>query len=263
MPKTCFIIGPIGETGSAVRENSDDFIKYIVAPCTALKEFDYAPPIRADQLNEPGRITSQVIKLLIEADLVIADLTTNNANVYYELSLRHAVGKPAIHMAAEGTPLSFDVRDNRTIFYTMHSRVAENARNELANQIQQVHKNGYRATNPIVETVGIISLEHSADPNQNALGQLMQAVQGLNGEIKEVQAGMRTIFQASLSRFPEWITYPSATGPTGSTGPGGSSLPRRNSIYDLLGPGPPRQSILDPEITADSINKPPQPKSRT
>jgi hypothetical protein len=33
------------------------------------------------------RFTSQIIKLLIEADLVIADLTNNNANVYYELTL--------------------------------------------------------------------------------------------------------------------------------------------------------------------------------
>jgi hypothetical protein len=43
------------------------------------------------------------VTLLLEADLVIADLTTNNANVYYELSLRHAIGKPVIHMAAEET----------------------------------------------------------------------------------------------------------------------------------------------------------------
>jgi hypothetical protein len=103
MPKTCFVIGPIGEPGTTIRNEADDFMKYIVSP--VLGELDYGEPIRADRLNEPGRITSQVIKLLLEADLVIADLTTNNANVYYELSLRHAIGKPAIHMAFEGTPL--------------------------------------------------------------------------------------------------------------------------------------------------------------
>jgi hypothetical protein len=87
MPKTCFVIGPIGEPGSAIRIEADDFMKYIVSP--VLKELDYGEPTRADLLNEPGRITSQIIKLLLEADLVIADLTTNNANVYYELSPRH------------------------------------------------------------------------------------------------------------------------------------------------------------------------------
>ena len=135
MSRKCFVISPIGEAGSPIRSNADDLMEYIVAPCPALREFAYDPPIRADSLNEPGRITSQVIKLLMDADLVIADLTGNNANVYYELSSRHAIGKPAIHMAFDGTPLSFDVRDNRTIFYTMHSRIAENARNELSDQI--------------------------------------------------------------------------------------------------------------------------------
>ncbi len=145
MPRTCFIIGPIGEPGGDVRQAADDFMQYIVNACPALKELDYSDPIRADQLNEPGRITSQVIKLLIEADLVIADLTNNNPNVYYELSLRHAIGKPVIHMVEAGTILSFDVRDNRTIAYTMHARVAEGASAELARQIHRVHSAGLSA----------------------------------------------------------------------------------------------------------------------
>jgi hypothetical protein len=94
MSKTCFVIGPIGDPGTTIRTEADDFMKYIVTACPALKEHGYDKPIRADQLNDPGRITSQVIKLLMEAELVIADLTGNNANVYYELSFRHALGKP-------------------------------------------------------------------------------------------------------------------------------------------------------------------------
>ena len=65
--------------------------------------------------------------LLMDAELVIADLTGNNANVYYELSFRHAIAKPVIHMALQDTRLSFDVQDNRTIFYTLQCREAETA----------------------------------------------------------------------------------------------------------------------------------------
>jgi hypothetical protein len=165
----CFVIGPIGEAGSAIRAEADDFMKYIVTPVVAHKDFGYDPPIRADNLNEPGRITSQIIKLLMDADLVIADLTGNNPNVYYELCLRHALGKPVIHMASDGTTLSFDVRDNRTIFYTMHSRTAESARAELDKQIRHIRKDGYKAMNPILETVGIVNLERSTVPEQVAL----------------------------------------------------------------------------------------------
>lgn len=190
--KKCFVIGPIGEADSTVRSDADDFMKYIVTPIVTLPEFGYDPPIRADSLNEPGRITSQIVALLMEADLVIADLTTNNANVYYELSLRHAIGKPVIHMAASGTNLSFDVRDNRTIFYTMHSRVAEGARVELESQIRHVQQAGYKPMNPILETVGIVNLERSAVPEEKALGQLMAMMSQLAADVQQVQSSVRT-----------------------------------------------------------------------
>src|ERR1051326_3457979 len=104
MPKSCFVIGPIGEAGGLIRAAADAFMTYIVEPTLGRPEFAYATPVlRADKLGEPGRITSQIITLLMEADLVISDLTGNNPNVYYELSLRHALGKPAIHMAENGT----------------------------------------------------------------------------------------------------------------------------------------------------------------
>ncbi|HVV41582.1 MAG TPA: hypothetical protein VHC94_11020 [Nitrobacter sp.] len=187
-PKTrqCFVIGPIGDAGTPIRTDADDFMKYIVGPVVTKPQFGYQP-IRADHLNEPGRITSQIIKMLLEADLVIADLSTNNANVYYELSLRHALGKPVIHMAVEGTKLSFDVRDNRTIFYTMHSRSAEEARNELERQIQHVLKDGYRAKNPILETIGIVQLERSEAPEDRAFGHIMAKLSQMDDAVREIQ----------------------------------------------------------------------------
>jgi hypothetical protein len=193
MPKTCFVIGPIGDPGTPIRAHADDFMKFIVAACPALTELEYDTPIRADSLNEPGRITSQIIKLLKEADLVIADLTENNANVYYELSLRHALGKPVIHMALDGTPLSFDVRDNRTIFYTMHARRVEIAKEELSNQIRRVHEEKYKPMNPILETIGIINLERSADPIQQAVAQLMSMVEGVSGDVQSLRSAMRDL----------------------------------------------------------------------
>ena len=188
MARTCFVICPIGEIGSPIRSASDDFMKYIISACEVFKEFDYDAPIRADQLNEPGRITSQVIKLLNESDLVIADLTGNNSNVYYELSLRHAIGKPVIHMATAGTTLSFDVQDNRTIFYTMHSRDAEAARQELTQQIRKVQMKGYKPLNPILETIGLIKLERSTEPQQEILAGLIRSIEGLASDVRSIGA---------------------------------------------------------------------------
>jgi hypothetical protein len=96
--KTCFVIGPIGASGSPEREHANTFLQYIVKPCNAFAEFDYADPVRADQIAAPGQITTQIIEHLLHDDLVIADLTGHNPNVFYELSLRHAIAKPVVQM---------------------------------------------------------------------------------------------------------------------------------------------------------------------
>src|SRR5215472_15936322 len=95
--KRCFVIGPIGERDSKVRTHADDLIQYIIAP--VIENCGYGPPERSDMMPEPGRITTQIVRELKEADLVIADLSFDNPNVYYELSLRHALGLRLIHMA--------------------------------------------------------------------------------------------------------------------------------------------------------------------
>jgi hypothetical protein len=121
MPKkTCFIIGPIGPTGSPQREHANTFLKYIVEPCAALAECDYADPVRADLIAEPGQITTQIIEHLLHDDLVLADLTDHNPNVFYELSLRHAIGKPVVQLG--GIPLPFDIYASRTIPFSFDVR---------------------------------------------------------------------------------------------------------------------------------------------
>jgi hypothetical protein len=58
--------------------------------------------IRADEISEPGIITSQVIQHLLDDHLVIADLTGHNANVFYELAIRHAIRKPVLQLIQKG-----------------------------------------------------------------------------------------------------------------------------------------------------------------
>ncbi len=202
MPKQCFVIGPIGEADSEIRKAADRFMKHIVEP--TLVKFDYEPPRRADKLGEPGRIPPQIIRWLRDADLVIADLTGNNPNVFYELSLRQAIGKPAIHMAEQGTVLAFDIHDNRTIFYTMDISDVEEACAELARQIERIGTAGYKASNPIVDAIPIIELAKSDNPMQQTLSSVVQTVEGLAAEVRRLSAAQSTTAQsttANLSLF--------------------------------------------------------------
>lgn len=139
-------------------------------------------------MPEPGRISTQIVRKLKEAELVIADLTFSNPNVYYEFCLRHALGLPLIHMALDGTRLPFDVIDGRTIFFHLLSRRAEAARKDPNDQIQHIEANGFKPSNPIVDTLEILKLEGSNVPIEKLLGQVLLAQSQLASKVDSLSA---------------------------------------------------------------------------
>ena len=111
--KTCFVITPIGDNNSDIRRHIEGIIDQAIVPALGEK---YEIEV-AHRKYEIGSINDRVIKSVVEADLVIANLTTTNPNVMYELAIRHSFGKPVIVIAEEGTKLPFDIVVENTIFY--------------------------------------------------------------------------------------------------------------------------------------------------
>jgi len=72
---------------------------------------------RADEVYGPGVIIADIIKQIIEAKLIIADISPKNPNVYYEIGYAHAFLKPTILIAEKNTELPFDVSPFRVLFY--------------------------------------------------------------------------------------------------------------------------------------------------
>ena len=78
-------------------------------------------PIRADEEQTGGIIHKPMYERLVLCEFAVADLTTANANVFYELGLRHAV-RPwsTVLMFAEGDRLPFDVGPLRAMPYKLN-----------------------------------------------------------------------------------------------------------------------------------------------
>ena len=112
-PKLCFVISPLGEPDSETRKRSDQVLKYVVRP--AVESCGYSA-VRADKIDKPGMITSQVIQHVVDDALVVADLTERNPNVFYELAIRHALRKPFVQIIRKGDTIPFDVANSRTIY---------------------------------------------------------------------------------------------------------------------------------------------------
>src|SRR5262245_3685323 len=115
-PVTCFVISPIGEDGTPERNRADQVFRHLI--CKALVPEGYEI-LRGDQDTNPGLVTPSLIASLAGADLIIADLSDRNPNVYYELAIAHSMVKPVVHVHRAGERLPFDVKDLRTIMYDL------------------------------------------------------------------------------------------------------------------------------------------------
>ena len=136
--KTCYIIGPIGKPDSKERKWADFVRKNIIEPTVI--ECDYQSPARSDD-PEKELIMTDIIEQMFDSDLVVADLTFLNPNVFYELGIRHCAQKPAIHLIETGISPPFDLGSNKAISISRDFEKVVEARAEIKARIQAIEKN--------------------------------------------------------------------------------------------------------------------------
>ncbi|MCX6900188.1 MAG: hypothetical protein NT105_16010 [Verrucomicrobia bacterium] len=184
-PKICFVIAPIGADASDVRVRSDQVLKHVIGP--SARDCGYEP-IRADQISEPGLITSQAIQHIVEDPLVIADLTGRNPNVFYELALRHALKKAVVQIIHATESIPFDVAASRTVHVDHHDldSVAK-AREEIVRQIRAVEKNPEEVDTPISVAVELQFLRKSDNPLEKSNAEIITMLQEIKAGLAEVR----------------------------------------------------------------------------
>lgn len=180
--RVCFVISPIGEDDSDIRRRSDQIFKYIIIPVS--QECGYEA-VRADKISRPGMITSQIIQHLLDDSLVIADLTGQNPNVFYELAIRHAVRKPYIQIVKKGEAIPFDISQSRTI-YIDHRDLDDvaNCKEEMIRQIKSVQE-GPAIDNPITHAIDLQFLTRSDNLLEKSNADIMSMIQDLNSNLSE------------------------------------------------------------------------------
>ena len=119
MKSVCFVLMPFGVKPDASNRAIDFDLVYknIFKPAI---EHAGLLPIRADEERAHGFIHKLMYERLLLSEYAIADLTILNANVYYELGVRHAA-RPAttIMTMVDQTGLPFDVTGLRAFTYSL------------------------------------------------------------------------------------------------------------------------------------------------
>ncbi|RYE46863.1 MAG: hypothetical protein EOP24_13115 [Hyphomicrobiales bacterium] len=182
--KRCFVIGPIGDPGSEIRRNADMLYHAVIEPVVGERYL----LSRADLEQKSGMITDVIIQRVNDSDLVIADLTTLNPNVFYELGIRHAAQKPTIHIAARPTKLPFDNAGYSTILLDLQDWFSQSeAKRELGAQVTDTERPDFKATNPVTQAITMKAFNASPDTEEKAIANIGGRVAALENMVNQLR----------------------------------------------------------------------------
>jgi len=124
MRPVCFMVMPFrkkpvtnAREGAPKELNCDRLWDAVFRPL--LEDLGYLP-VRAD-IESTSVIVKDMLNRLAYADLVLADVSLPNGNVYYELGIRHVAKETrCVQVAAEWFQPLFDIKQFRTITYPLH-----------------------------------------------------------------------------------------------------------------------------------------------
>jgi hypothetical protein len=138
--ETCFVMQPFAAPYG-------DYYERIYRPAI---EKTGLQPVRADaEIFATGKIIDQVWRGITSAKVLVAELTTKNPNVFYELGLAHALNKPVVLVSSNEPDVPFDLQHIRVIYYDVTDpfwgnklieKVAENILSALTNPEEAIFK---------------------------------------------------------------------------------------------------------------------------
>lgn len=150
--KLCFVITPYGkkDIGKGVKLDFEAVFEQIIKPVEALVSRHRLNILRSKDVKRSRLITDEMIRSILNAEVAIVDISSAddraNANVFYELGLRHAFRKRvSVIIAAKETRkhLPFDVKDLGVILY---DRKTERGRATASRAIADAIESGLRAS---------------------------------------------------------------------------------------------------------------------
>lgn len=179
--KKCFVISPIGESGTDVRIAADRVLKHIIRKALD-GDFEI---LRADENSNPGAISPRIVGSILEADLVVVDMSGSNPNVFYELAIAHGFRRPTVHIQRTGEKPAFDVKDMNTVRYDITDPDdVEMAQKRLREYARHAVEQPDSVETPLSSAERFVRVESSADPVAESNVQVMRAIRSLTTEVR-------------------------------------------------------------------------------
>jgi hypothetical protein len=177
----CFVVSTIGEPGSKERDTADMVLEFLIKRALGDK-YDVT---RGDEDSNPGAITPQIVESILEADLVIADLSGFNPNVYYEVAIAHGYERPTVHLQIAAEKPAFDLKDMRLVRYDMtNPRKLAAAVEMLEKFADYASEYPAKVLTPLSGAKQFLQIEESGDPVAQSNLEVIEQVRRLRTEVR-------------------------------------------------------------------------------
>ena len=134
-----FVIMPFGEDFLALYDNLKNRFR---------DDFEFT---NSGDLDNQQNILHDIVEGIAQADVVIADLTGLNANVFYELGLAHTMNKKVVIITQDLSELPFDIKSYRANEYSLQFNKIDKLIDELEKLLKGAIDDSVKYGNPVFD----------------------------------------------------------------------------------------------------------------
>ena len=138
---TAFVLMPFGG-------DFDSFYEKVLKPTLEEQGFDVN---RADDFQNRRNILKDVMEGISNGDLIVADLTGRNANVFYELATAHSFKKPVLMITQSIDDVPFDLSNYRLLEYSISISGLDETRAKIRNFAASFLGGDVSFSNPVTD----------------------------------------------------------------------------------------------------------------
>lgn len=122
----CFYLSPF-------REPFNTIYKDHIVPVVTTEDFTVE---RADDIFGTQPIIEDIWEAINSSSIILADVSTRNPNVMYEIGMAHTIGKPVVIITQDIEDIPFDLKHYRCIVYEYTPRGCKELENKLAGTLR-------------------------------------------------------------------------------------------------------------------------------
>lgn len=188
---------PFSETQSCTEQKWTEIFEYIIKPAVEESKLGYECE---RSVAKRENMIKGILKGLNRANVVIADLTDKNPNVFYELGVRHTLANRTILIAQGKKHIPFDLRPYPVTFYSEAPAEITKFKRDIKEMLEDIEENPERPDNPVADflkerNIVLLSAEKSANVKKlNAL------ITELSYDITHIDAILNAVKQSQQIR---------------------------------------------------------------